>query len=117
MFPTRGGHDNDVNAGASHCSTAEGIVEDSAVLTGDSPCKVDTEMTAVGPAVPFGARGRGSLSGNSSQTVERGAARGILGHPKYVFVRFYGSLLFVTPMLQLALTLSTILHSASSSGS
>ena len=62
-FPTRGGHDNDVNAGASHCSTAEGIVEDSAVLTGDSPCKVDTEMTAVGPAVPFGARGRGSLSG------------------------------------------------------
>lgn len=27
LFPTRGGHDDDVNAGESHCSTAEGIVE------------------------------------------------------------------------------------------
>jgi len=63
-FPTRGGHDDDVNAGSSHCSTAEDIVEDSAVLTGDCLCEVDTEMSAVGPGVPFGARGRVSLSKN-----------------------------------------------------
>ena len=61
-FPTRGGHDNDVNAGASHCSTAEGIVEDSAVLTGDCLCEVDTEMFVVGARVPFDDRGRVSSS-------------------------------------------------------
>ena len=63
-LPTRGGRDGDVNAGPSYCSTAEGIVEGSAVLTGDCLCEVDTEMSAVGPAVPFGARGRGNFSRN-----------------------------------------------------
>ena len=62
-FTTRGGHDDDVNAGASHCSTAKGIVEGSAVLTGESPREADTETSAVGPGIPSGARGRVSLSG------------------------------------------------------
>ena len=62
-FPTRGGHDDDVNASASHCSTAKGIVEGSAVLTGDSSREADTETSAVGPGIPFGARSRVSLSG------------------------------------------------------
>ena len=62
-FPTRGGHDDDVNAGASHGSKAKGIVEGSAVLTGDSPREADTETSAVGPGIPSGARGRVSLSG------------------------------------------------------
>ena len=53
---------DDVDDGAPHCSTAEGIVEDSAVLTGDCLCEVDTEMFVVGARVPFDDRGRVSSS-------------------------------------------------------